>query len=276
MSPPGSDLEVSNTGAALAQSGAAWAVAAGADGAPSGVATPVPGSAPVTAAVSATGTTLQNNVALSANATLTVPLGATPSAIKLQSNQAVTIAAGGAASAASGAACATAGCPIAATAPAAAGANAASGAANAQGVVAQNTVNTNANASVRVGGQNYAPITVIINNITQIFNWGGAVATTGDTTAGGGAAGAPAATQAASGSAQAIGAQVQNTVNINASAAVHVLGDNHNPIDIIMNMAASMFNWGMGSAQSGDAQSGGPAPAAGRPAAAPARPAFRW
>src|SRR4029453_13131821 len=55
----------------------------------------------------------------------------------------------------------------------------------------------------------------------------------------------------------ATGAQIQNNVDLHASAAVHVLGDNHDPINIVLNLAANLVNWGAGFATSGDAQGGG-------------------
>ena len=60
---------------------------------------------------------------------------------------------------------------------------------------------------------------------------------------------------ASSGSAAATGAQVQNTVDLRSSAAVRVQGNNYNPIQIILNLAANLVNWGAGLASSGDAQS---------------------
>jgi hypothetical protein len=136
---------------------------------------------------------------------------------------------------------------------------ASSGASSAQGLTAQNTVNTNASVSVKVAGQNFAPIQVIVNSITQIFNWGVGSATSGDATAAG--SGKPASGSggqvAASGSAQATGAQVQNTVDLRSSASVTVLGDNYNPINIVMNLAANLVNWGAGLANSGDAKASG-------------------
>jgi hypothetical protein len=125
-------------------------------------------------------------------------------------------------------------------------------------VVAQNNVETNANVAVKVGGQNFAPITVVINSIAQIFNWGVASATSGDAVANGsptssGSAGAT----AASGSSQANGAQVANSVDLRSSAAVHVTGNNYSPINILLNMAANLVNWGVATATSGDALASG-------------------
>ena len=167
---------------------------------------------------------------------------------------------GGYASTISGAACSGATCGSASSAPGGA-TQATSGTSQAQGLVAQNDVQTNANVAVKVGGQNFAPITVVINTITQIFNWGAGSATSGAAVANGTTAGSTTTTSggatAASGSSQATGAQVSNTVNLSSSAAVHVAGDNYNPINILLNLAANLVNWGVATATSGDAQATG-------------------
>ena len=138
------------------------------------------GAAPTSASVSATGIQVQNAYDGSNSATVNVPGGAGSTApINITPAQGMSYTTGGWASTVSGAACSGAACG---SAPAEAGGatQAASGAAQAQGVVAQNNVKTNANVAVKVGGQNFAPITVIINSITQIFNWGAGSATSGD------------------------------------------------------------------------------------------------
>ncbi|MBV9598076.1 MAG: hypothetical protein JOZ87_14540, partial [Chloroflexi bacterium] len=291
---------VNDTAASLAQSGQAWAVAAGANGGPSNVSTPVTAPAPVTVQGSATGLSAQNTVSTSSNATVTVPGGTSTTPISLQPSQSVAIAAGSVASANSAPACSGTMCagtsnPAAAAAsPSAEPARASSGAADAQGVTAQNVVNTNANVSVQVHGQNFAPIQVVIDTVTQILNWGAAVATSGDTTATGGGAGTTATgsgagttatgggagttattssttTTAKSDNVDVTGATVQNQVDMRSSASVHVTGDNHSPIDVVLNLAADLLNWGIGSAQSGDAQAtgagGGGSAASGRASA---------
>jgi hypothetical protein len=260
-----STADVTDVGASGATSGAAWAVAAGAAGSPSGVATPAAAhGAPTSDPASATGLTALNNVSSTVTATMTTAGGNhPPTPITLNASQTANITAGGEAQAVSGAACAAgatcaAANQVTAALAAPAAALAASGAASAQGLAAQNTVNTNATVAVHVGGQNFAPIQVIVDSVTQIFNLGAASATSGDATAGAGGTTTTAAGQtAASGSAQATGAQVQNTVNLRSSAAVHVAGDNYDPISLMLNLAANLVNWGTATAISGDAQSTG-------------------
>jgi hypothetical protein len=251
-------LSVQNTGAAGATTGSAWAVAAGANGAPSGVATPNAVNASATSgAVSATGlkasTTVDNssaaNLEIAGNPASTATVVVAP---KLVAN----VTSGGAAAAASGATCAGTACPAPAAGATGGAVTASSGAVSAQGLQAENIVNTNAAVNVNVSGQNFAPIKVIVDTVTHIFNWGAASATSGDatangTTGGAGGTGAP----ASSGSAQATGAQVQNTVNLRSSATVTVQGDNYNPINILLNLATNLANWGVGLSASGDAQS---------------------
>ena len=121
------------------------------------------------------------------------------------------------------------------------GVQATSGPSSAIGLAVQNTVTSNARVSVQVGGQNFAPIQVIVDSVARILNLGVAPPTTGDTTEG------PAATPAT-------GSRIQNTVSLRSTAAVHVVGDNHNPIDIVLNLVANLVNTGVGLAQSGDGQ----------------------
>ena len=272
---------IQDTGAAGATSGAAWAVAAGAAAAASNVATPVTaGAAPTSAALSATGIQVQNAYENSTATTVDVPGGAAGTGpINVTSAQGMAYTTGGWASTISGAA-------ASASAPAtAAGATqAASGAAQADGVVAQNNVQTNANVAVNVGGQNFAPITVIINSITQIFNWGAGSAKSGDAVSNGSTTGATTAGAtttggtAASGSAQATGAQVGNSVALGSSAKVHVAGDNlttrltHRPLDLAadidgnnyapiyirINFTTNIDNIGYAGASSGNVAAGQP------------------
>ncbi|MGI9145238.1 MAG: hypothetical protein ACR2IK_01600 [Chloroflexota bacterium] len=259
-----SSVDVKDTAASGAASGQAWAVAAGAAGSPSGVATPdAMGGAPNTAPASSMGLTAQNSLSSTVTATLTAaggPAAARP--ISLVGSEAASVNVVALAAATSGPACSAAACATGA-APAVLGgtpgAQAASGSASAQGLTAQNTVNTSANVAVRVGGQNFAPIQVIVDSITRIFNLGIASATSGDATAGSGApaAGAAPAQTASSGSAQASAGRVQNTVDTGASAAVRITGDNYNPISIILNLTTNLVNWGAALARSGDAQASG-------------------
>ncbi|MBV9895882.1 MAG: hypothetical protein JO020_17090 [Chloroflexi bacterium] len=255
-----SGATINDTAASLAQSGQAWAVAAGANGAPSNVKTPVvTGGAPNSVSVSTTGLSAANTVSTSSNATVTVPGSSAPTApINVQPSDSVSIVNGASATAASGSTgIASGGAPL--TAAGVQAARAASGATSAEGVVAQNTVNTNARVSVDVHGQNFAPIQVVINSLTQILNWGAATASSGDATATGNGGGttSQSSTKASSGDVQVTGATVQNTVNMQTSASVHVTGDNHSPINVMLNLAADLLNWGLGAGQSGDAQAGG-------------------
>jgi hypothetical protein len=149
------------------------------------------------------------------------------------------------------------------------------------GLVAQNVVNTIGNILVTVGGQNRGRIQVIIESITEIFNGGNASGRSGDATASGGqgapAIGAPGGSAASvsgaqggstasvsgaqggpaqiatSGNAEAKGAQVSNDVDLRASAAVKISGDNRNPITVFLDLFAFLTNQGSGSATSGDA-----------------------
>jgi hypothetical protein len=248
-----SSVDVRDTAASGAASGAAWAVANGAAGSPSGVATPgvTAAVAPTSGAASSTGATAQTSMASALSATVTLPGGpnTTPQAVSVSSSQVVNVTQGGAAAAVSA--------PVVATgAGAATDAHAASGSTTAVGLSAQNTVSTNANVSVHVAGQNFAPIQVIVDSVTRIFNLGVASSTSGDVTAGSGGSGAP-AQAVASGSAQATGAQLRSAVDLRSSAAVRVNGDNYNPIKIVLNLAANLVNWGVGLARSGDAQADG-------------------
>ncbi len=142
--------------------------------------------------------------------------------------------------------------------------HASSGSAEATGLIAQNVVNTNADVNVTVHGQNKGLIKVIVQSITQIFNFGWAMASSGDTIAmNGGAPGTATSTTAASpitgasGHTRAVGAKVTNDVNINNSTSVKVAGDNHNPINLFVDLFAWIGNAGYGWAQSGDAQANG-------------------
>jgi hypothetical protein len=50
---------------------------------------------------------------------------------------------------------------------------------------------------------------------------------------------------------------VSNSVDLRSSASVHVAGDNYNPINIVLDLAANLVNWGVATATSGDAQATG-------------------
>jgi len=258
------DVVVKNQGASDAKSGPAWAVAAGAAGSPSGVSAPAAAGAPSsTSSLNTTALHADNSITSSTQTNVTsaggrdnaAPISITPPPQFASADNR------GTAIVTSGAACGAGTC---AGTGAAAGpgvsetAQSASGAADARGLVARNEVTTDATVAVRVRGRNYAPIKVMIDSITQIFNLGVAQSTSGDSTAGGGAAAASTsvAPQAAasSGSAQASGAVVENRVNLRSSANVRVRGDNYSPIDVVLNLASNLVNWGVGLATSGDAQ----------------------
>jgi hypothetical protein len=254
-------LAIQDTGAAGATSGAAWAVAAGAAGVPSGVVSPLATGAPATsAALSATGIQAQNAVSNASSATVNVA-GANAAPINITPAEVVSMNTGGYASTTSGAACAGVGCASATSATTSGTTQATSGASQAQGLVAQNNVQTNANVAVNIAGQNFAPITIVINSITKIFNWGAGSATSGDAVANGSGSGSSASSSgaptAASGSAQATGAEVSNSVDLRSATAVYVAGDNYNPINIVLKLGADLVNWGVATATSGDAQSSG-------------------
>lgn len=68
-------------------------------------------------------------------------------------------------------------------------------------------------------------------------------------------------TQAKSGSASAVGSQVQNTVNTNADVNVHVQGSNYGVIHVVVQTITGIINWGSAAAQSGVAAiTGGASP----------------
>jgi hypothetical protein len=180
---------------------------------------------------------------------------------------------------------AAAGLPLSGTsaAPAGAGAtNAASGSAGAQGLIAENVVQTDASVVVKIGGENHGTIRIVIDTVTQIVNYGLAVAVSGVGSAVGGqtrpvlapsaaTAGAPAA--ALSGDADAVGGLVQNRVDMGTNASVRVEGDNHIPIRIDVEAIALLVNLGAAVAETGDASAAGGVAAlssAGTPVAAPA------
>ncbi len=162
------------------------------------------------------------------------------------------------------------------TTPPGSDSSASSGSAQATGLVAQNVVNTDANVQVTVKGENRGLIQVLIESITQIFNFGWAAAKTGEAVAanGGastsGASSVPASTaaEASSGDAQATGAKVDNRVDVHSSASVQVAGDNYNPINLFVDLFVRITNFAFGWARSGDAQATGEPSASGNGATA--------
>lgn len=138
-----------------------------------------------------------------------------------------------------------------------------SGAVDAQGLAAQNNVATDANVSVHIAGQNDGLIQVIIESITRILNRGGADAWSGDATATTGSATEVAMdgrqdsilsmNKASSGNVDATGARVSNEINLRASAAIHVAGDNTTPINVVLHQVVDLASRGFVWATSGRA-----------------------
>jgi hypothetical protein len=208
------------------------------------------------------------------------PVGPTDP-ISVQQVQQVTLEGGAGAIAASAAACGGTACGSAGYAKKgsspAGDVEAASGAAQAIGLEAQNVVETNGLASVKVKGQNFGLITVIIQSVTNILNGGGGLAESGQASAVEATTGkssksyqvttpdgnGPVDTAVQSGSAAATGANISNQVELRSEAQVKVEGDNYNPITVLVKLAATLTNWGWAEASSGDASAG----AARRPSA---------
>lgn len=272
------------------------------------------------AAATATGLTAANVISNSLTGEWQLPAGTPPAGhtgtpVSIVQEQSASVMTAGSARATSASTCAGTACggatatPSAATAtpdPAATGApvyrpaviqnesvtQASSGAAQADGLVAQNNASTSGVVSVRVGGNNFAPIQIVVDTITRIVNWGSALASSGTAGASGGAAsvstgsssgpdgvsvagvGTPAAsnaTSAASGSVEATGARVSNQVALRSTASVHVAGDNFNPLDLFIHLVASLVNRGSATAISGNAYASGSTggPGTGTAASAP-------
>jgi hypothetical protein len=255
-----SKVTVQDTGVAVAQSG--QAVGGASAESPPSTAPPTDtsssGTSPTTDAVAATGLTAQLGATNALETTRVVPGGtAAQESIDITQTQRVSLAAGGTASASSGTACGGSDCsapgaPALPTSAAVSTAASASGAASAQGLTANTSITTAATASVAIAGQNYAPIQIVIDAVSRIMNWGSGVSQSGTASTSTGGPMAPTNGAAArSGDAQATGASVRNVVDLSSSAGVHVLGDNHSPINIILLLAANFLNWGIGTASSG-------------------------
>ena len=256
-----STVSIQDSGVATAQSGPASV--AEPNSAQGGAAT-VQVQASASSPVSATGLTAQMDVANTLETNRVEPGGsANQTPITITQTQNVSILAGGSAAATSGEACTTPVCSAAvapvAAAPQSAPTTSQSGAADAQGLVATNTVTMDATASVSVGGQNFAPIQIVIDAVTSLANWGSAQAASGSAASVAAAAVTPSGTGASAGSgdANATGARVTNQVDLTSSAFVHVLGDNYSPITIVTTLAVSFLNWGVGEATSGNAETAG-------------------
>ncbi len=272
------------------------------------------------AAATATGLTAANVISNSLTGEWQLPAGTPPAGltrtpVSIVQEQSASVMTAGSARATSAPACAGTACGGATATPGAATATpdsaatgapvyrpaviqnesvtqASSGAAQADGLVAQNNASTSGVVSVRVGGNNLAPIQIIVDTITRIVNWGSALASSGTAGASGGAAsvsagsssgtdvapvagaGTPAAsnaTSAASGNVEATGARVSNQVALRSTASVHVAGDNFNPIDLFIHLVASLVNRGSATATSGNAYASGSTggPGTGTAASAP-------
>jgi hypothetical protein len=263
-------VNVGNVGSATAASGTAVALPVATPATPD-VAALVP-SAPTSPDISVGGLAIQNNVAGQTSSTTTLPGASAPSSPVLVSQvQRAAITSGSAATATS-ANVVSARTAAAGTSATTSGSitNAASGSTTALGVSAQNVVTTSANVDVQVGGQNFAPITVMIQTLTNILNNGVASAVSGTAAATGTQLVAPAGTttgavrqplaaaaSATSGNTSALGSTVTNQASLASSAVVHVAGNNHDPITLFLGLFITLTNWGFGSATSGSAQTSG-------------------
>jgi hypothetical protein len=245
-----SDVNVRDQGASAAQSGAAWAVApsstAGPAASPSKAdSSPTPANQSGYRGQNTVADTQQTDIHVSGGPNNRDPILVAPSQVASVDTHGVAV--DSSAPVCSAGACANHG------AASGTGTRVSTGASTAQGLAASNQVNTNATTSVHIGGENFAPITILVDAITQISNVGVASSSSGDATA---AAGAPSATHtpaASSGAAHAVGSQVVNHADIRSMATVQVSGDNYSPINLILNLAAQFVNWGIGVASSGDA-----------------------
>ncbi len=252
---------VESTGAARAASGGAVAqdaptLATGALGDTSTAAGAL--SEPSTATGGEISTTVDGSITTRA----TVTPGPVPTPLGIVHRQSVSASTTGLAVASSDPA--ASGTPVPGVSPQAAasgnGVGATTGAARAAGLVAQNSVNTRSNVNVRVGGDNFGVVTVIVQAITRIFNQGQADATSGNAGAegeGAAMAGAQKTNGVSTGRAAATGAHVNNAVNLHSSTALTIRGDNRNPIDVFVNMVVNLTNWGRAQATSGNALSAG-------------------
>lgn len=255
---------VQDAGAANATSGTALAQPAGAD-TTLALPNPVPPAAQPASGPTTPGLDAQTSVSGDTSSTTTVRGAPAGGPVDVTHTQQVAVNAVGAAQTTSTAGLAS---PAAAPATGASGTTvtaASTGQVSAHGVVAQNNVSQTATASVQIAGQNFAPIQIIIDSITRIFNLGtanaasGAAAATGTQLAGGSAAPPTSVAPASAGTSadvSATGATVSNQVSLSSSALVHVTGDNFNPINLFLQLIVSLSNVGIGNASSGATQGG--------------------
>ncbi len=111
----------------------------------------------------------------------------------------------------------------------------ASGGERAAGVVAENRVLTSGQVVVRIGGANKGPIEALVETITRIFNGGAA------------AAGPASVPSPGPHPGSAIGASTRSDIAVTSSAGAYIDGDNHNPIDIFLELIGRIWSWGRAS-----------------------------
>ena len=100
-------------------------------------------------------------------------------------------------------------------------------------------------------GDNYNPISIVMDLTTNLVNWGAAWARSGDAQATGSGNGS-----ASSGAADASGMQVMNLVNMWADASVDIDGNNYAPIYVHITFTTNIDNRGVAQASSGNVAAG--------------------
>src|SRR5207245_836951 len=136
----------------------------------------------------------------------------------------------------------------------------ASGSARATGAQVQSTVDLHSSAAVRVNGDNYNPISIVLNLAANLVNWGAGLARSGNAQAGG---------AASSGAVTASGLQVMNLVGLWADASVDIQGNNYAPIFIRISFITNIENRGVAGASSGNVAAGKAGSSTTRSASAP-------
>ena len=117
----------------------------------------------------------------------------------------------------------------------------------------QNNVDLASSASVRVNGDNYSPINMVLQLAADLVNWGIGRATSGDAQVASDGTGAGTAT---SGPATAQGLAVVNVVRLWADANVDVEGNNYAPITIQIHFRTTIDNRGLAVARTGNVLAG--------------------
>jgi hypothetical protein len=229
---------IENSGAAGAQSGATGGTAPAADAKTSSPTPPANGS-PCT-------TGLTNDTVVRGSTTQVVPPPtASGRPITVEQKQSTTIVNDGRATPAplaSPVQATTVGAPATPSASAAAvTTTGGSGSAVAQGLKADNAVTNDAAVILNITGGNYAPITIVVDTVTRIVNTGAAIAESGGDLIGG----LLQATSGNPGGQRAQGALVTNDVGLGSDVTVRINGDNHTPISIVIEIAASLWNRGV-------------------------------